>query len=125
MSPHRLGAAAAAPQHGAGAGGDLGRLDRFDQVVVSAFVQPGDALLKAVTRCQDQHRHAFGAGAPARQPVQAWLAAVFALGLLFGSVQLARGAHYPSHTLWTAWICWAVGAAAWHAARRSRVISGH
>ncbi len=30
---------------------------------------------------------------------------VLVLGLLLGLVQLARGAHFPSHTLWSAWIC--------------------
>lgn len=35
-----------------------------------------------------------------------WLAAVLALGLLFGCAQMVRGAHYASHTLWSAWICW-------------------
>jgi membrane-associated PAP2 superfamily phosphatase len=37
-----------------------------------------------------------------------WLAGVLLLGALFGWAQLARGAHYPSHTLWSAWGCWAV-----------------
>lgn len=37
-----------------------------------------------------------------------WLASVVALGVLFGVGQTLRGAHYPSHTLWTAWICLAV-----------------
>ncbi|HVQ04897.1 MAG TPA: phosphatase PAP2 family protein [Burkholderiaceae bacterium] len=37
-----------------------------------------------------------------------WLAAVCATGALFGWAQLARGAHFASHTLWTAWLCWAV-----------------
>lgn len=37
-----------------------------------------------------------------------WLVGVLVLGALFGVAQLARGAHYPSHTLWTAWFCWAV-----------------
>lgn len=36
------------------------------------------------------------------------LAWVIPVGVLFGAVQTVRGAHYPSHTLWTAWICWAV-----------------
>jgi len=39
---------------------------------------------------------------------RAALACVMALGLLYGMAQMARGAHYPSHTLWTAWICWAL-----------------
>jgi membrane-associated PAP2 superfamily phosphatase len=48
------------------------------------------------------------------QPRQARLVlvAVLAAGALFGWAQLARGAHFPSHTLWSAWICWAMGAAA-------------
>lgn len=30
------------------------------------------------------------------------------IGLGAGAVQVARGAHFPSHVLWTAWIAWAV-----------------
>ncbi len=41
-----------------------------------------------------------------------WLGGVLLLGTLFGAAQLARGAHYPSHTLWSAWLCWALYAAA-------------
>jgi len=41
-----------------------------------------------------------------------WLALVVAAGLVFGAAQLLRGAHYPSHTLWTAWLCWAIHVAA-------------
>lgn len=37
-----------------------------------------------------------------------WLMAVLALGLLLGLVQLARGAHYPSHTLWSGWLCFSL-----------------
>ena len=50
-----------------------------------------------------------------------WLAVVLGVGLLFGSAQLARGAHYPSHTLWTAWFSWAlcVAAAQWMPRSRS------
>lgn len=40
------------------------------------------------------------------------LVAVLGAGAVFGWAQLARGAHFPSHTLWSAWICWAIGAAA-------------
>jgi len=36
------------------------------------------------------------------------LGVVVAAGVLFGGAQLARGAHYPSHTLWSAWLCWMV-----------------
>jgi membrane-associated PAP2 superfamily phosphatase len=47
---------------------------------------------------------------PAR--ARRWLWGVLALGALFGTAQLARGAHFPSHTLWSAWLCWALCAAA-------------
>ena len=40
-----------------------------------------------------------------------WLVFLVVMGLVFGLTQTLRGAHYPSHTLWTAWICWAVGSA--------------
>ncbi len=46
-----------------------------------------------------------------------WLAAVCVLGALYGWAQMARGAHYPSHTLWSAWLCWTLALAA-QAARR-------
>lgn len=36
------------------------------------------------------------------------LAGVVVAGLVLGSAQTLRGAHYPSHTLWTGWICWVV-----------------
>jgi membrane-associated PAP2 superfamily phosphatase len=38
-----------------------------------------------------------------------WLAAVCVAGALFGWAQLARGAHFASHTLWSAWLCWSLG----------------
>ena len=45
-----------------------------------------------------------------RQRRGRWLfAVVLASGALFGLAQTLRGAHYPSHTLWTALICWGVG----------------
>lgn len=37
------------------------------------------------------------------------LATVLTFGALFGWAQLARGAHFPSHTLWSAWLCWVIG----------------
>ncbi|MFG6467483.1 phosphatase PAP2 family protein [Roseateles sp. BYS87W] len=37
-----------------------------------------------------------------------WAVAVVVLGVVYGAGQMVRGAHYPSHTLWTGWICWAV-----------------
>jgi len=46
------------------------------------------------------------------------LALVVGLGVLFGWGQLARGAHFPSHTMWSAWLCWTISAVA--AARLER-----
>jgi membrane-associated PAP2 superfamily phosphatase len=37
---------------------------------------------------------------------KAWLAASLASGLLLGLAQQWRGAHFMSHTLWTAVVCW-------------------
>jgi membrane-associated PAP2 superfamily phosphatase len=39
---------------------------------------------------------------------QLWLWAVLAVGSLFGLAQLARGAHFVSHTLWSAALCWLI-----------------
>lgn len=38
-----------------------------------------------------------------------WLAASVLAGLALGGAQQVRGAHFTSHTLWTGWICWAIG----------------
>ena len=42
----------------------------------------------------------------------ALLATTLCVGMLFGWAQLARGAHFPSHTMWSAWLCWSIGAVA-------------
>lgn len=41
----------------------------------------------------------------------AWLAAVLALTALYGGGQLARGAHFASHTGWSLWLCWTLSLA--------------
>jgi membrane-associated PAP2 superfamily phosphatase len=46
-----------------------------------------------------------------------WLAAALVAGAVLGLAQQMRGAHYLSHTLWTAWVCWAVGLAVDEVAR--------
>ena len=38
-----------------------------------------------------------------------WLVCTVIAGLLFGFAQQWRGAHFMSHTLWTAWLCWVTG----------------
>jgi len=45
-----------------------------------------------------------------RRAWQAW-AVAFALGTLFGGVQVVRGAHFVSHVPWSAWIVWGVNVA--------------
>ncbi len=42
------------------------------------------------------------------QRARRWLCAVLGVGLLVGGTQLVRGAHFPSHSLWSAWLCWTV-----------------
>lgn len=51
----------------------------------------------------------------------AWLIGALLLGLALGLVQQIRGAHYMSHTLWTAWLCWTVSGAVWWMQRRRSV----
>lgn len=40
------------------------------------------------------------------------LAGVLLAGAAFGWAQVARGAHFPSHVLWSGWLCWALAVAA-------------
>lgn len=58
--------------------------------------------------------------APAR--ARAWLVGTLVLGAAFGAAQWLRGAHFVSHTLWTAWICWLLAVAAAHAPRAAGVL---
>jgi membrane-associated PAP2 superfamily phosphatase len=39
-----------------------------------------------------------------------WFAGAMLAGLILGLAQQIRGAHYMSHTFWTAWFCWTVAA---------------
>ena len=48
-----------------------------------------------------RHRNATGA--------RLWLLMALSVGLVLGFSQQMRGAHFMSHTLWTAWLCWTVG----------------
>ena len=52
---------------------------------------------------------------------RAWLACALLAGLVLGIGQQLRGAHFMSHALWTAWICWVIAWAvdgAWNAIKR-------
>lgn len=46
-----------------------------------------------------------------------WLGLIGVIGIFLGAVQTLRGAHYPSHTLWTLLICWGVSWALWRLGR--------
>ena len=46
-----------------------------------------------------------------------WLAGVWFCGILFSVAQTVRGAHVPSHSMWTAWVCFTTSALLWHAAQ--------
>lgn len=57
---------------------------------------------------------------------RAWALAVVVLGVIYGLGQMARGAHYPSHTMWTGWLCWATTVVAVHVGpwRLRRAVAG-
>ena len=61
-----------------------------------------------------------GAMARQREVGRRWLAAALFIGLLAGAVQTVRGAHFPSHTLWTLLICGGVSLVGWYAAETIR-----
>ena len=42
-----------------------------------------------------------------------WLALVLIVGLIAGFAQTLRGAHHPSHTLWTLVICTGISISGW------------
>lgn len=46
------------------------------------------------------------------------LALALALGLAAAAVQVARGAHFASHALWTAWVAWALNVVLYALIRR-------
>lgn len=56
---------------------------------------------------------------------RAWVAGVFLLGLAYGASQVLRGAHYPSHVLWTGWICWATTSAFCRVTRSRLAVQTH
>jgi membrane-associated PAP2 superfamily phosphatase len=51
---------------------------------------------------------------------RALVAGVLLLGAAFAWAQMARGAHFASHALWSAWLCWTIAAAAQFAAPRAQ-----
>jgi membrane-associated PAP2 superfamily phosphatase len=60
-----------------------------------------------------------------RRVARAWLIAVIVAGAWAGVSQQLRGAHFLSHTLWTAWLAWTLSACiAWLARHRLRPVKG-
>ncbi|MGS5089493.1 phosphatase PAP2 family protein [Hydrogenophaga sp. A37] len=59
------------------------------------------------------------AGSRARSPQagQRWLAGILLMGMVAGATQTVRGAHFPSHTLWTLVLCSGVALAGWRLAQ--------
>jgi membrane-associated PAP2 superfamily phosphatase len=54
-----------------------------------------------------------------------WLGVVIGVGAFAGISQQLRGAHFLSHTLWTAWLCWTIAATlAWVVHRQSGLRTG-
>jgi membrane-associated PAP2 superfamily phosphatase len=51
--------------------------------------------------------------------------AIVGFGTLFGAAQLARGAHFVSHTLWSAWLCWLIAAVGAALPRRTATLASH
>ncbi|MDB5851114.1 MAG: hypothetical protein JWP29_4866 [Rhodoferax sp.] len=60
----------------------------------------------------------FGLRAKAPRAARWWLAGALLTGFGLGLVQQVRGAHFMSHTFWTAWICWTVAGLAEMGMRR-------
>lgn len=59
-----------------------------------------------------------------RRAARIWAAAALLVGALAGASQQLRGAHFLSHTLWTAWLCWTLSATmAWFARARLRAVN--
>lgn len=91
---------------------------------VAAYVSHWDAMLQGLrdggSGCCFPSGHAvaafgflpvyFALRRNEAQCARRWLFAIVFLGLLYGAAQLVRGAHFVSHTLWSAWCCWAFSA---------------
>ncbi|MFN3302139.1 MAG: phosphatase PAP2 family protein [Roseateles sp.] len=43
-----------------------------------------------------------------------YLAVVALCGCVLAWVQMMRGAHFLSHSMWTAWICWGISVLSWY-----------
>jgi membrane-associated PAP2 superfamily phosphatase len=62
----------------------------------------------------------FALRRPAPRAAAVWLLTTIVVGSLLAWAQVAGGAHYPSHCLWTAWLCWSITALSYHASKRWR-----
>lgn len=69
--------------------------------------------------------HPRGAGEVQGEVLDAqFLFFVLASGYALAWAQMMRGARFLSHFMWTAWICWSIGAPSWHILRAWRDASG-
>lgn len=60
------------------------------------------------------------ASPPNVRRARACLAGVLVAGSILGLAQQLRGAHFMSHTLWTAWLCWTLAGGSWLLRERYR-----
>ena len=51
-----------------------------------------------------------------------WLGVTLAAGALMTMVQVVRGAHFVSHSLWTGWCCWVLTVVLLHALRHAAAV---
>ena len=65
MGDDRVRVAGVAPRDRADPGGKLGEIERLDEIVVGAGVQPLDPVRDLVERSQDDHRRDVAPGAQA------------------------------------------------------------
>jgi membrane-associated PAP2 superfamily phosphatase len=78
----------------------------------AAGTVPGRCLPAGHVAAASAFLGGFFAFPPAlRRTARTWLAAVLVLTAWTGLAQQARGAHFLSHTLWTAWWCWTLSTA--------------
>jgi membrane-associated PAP2 superfamily phosphatase len=79
----------------------------------SGHASSGFALMSLYFALRDGHPRLARAG----------LGLAVALGLVATAVQVARGAHFASHGLWTAWLVWAVNVALYALIRRLKPLA--